>query len=134
MLQHRVTVAGALFLHTLLACTVVGCSKPSQGAATPAAAEAPASAGATDPTASAQTGTAEPGAPASSTAPQKMAMTDIKKGAGPVIESGQTAVVHYTGWLYTDGAPENKGKKFDSSRETLSGRSPESTTPFTQRR
>ena len=44
-------------------------------------------------------------------------MTDIKKGTGPVIQSGQTAVVHYTGWLYTDGAPENKGKKFDSSRD-----------------
>ena len=44
-------------------------------------------------------------------------MTDIKKGAGPAIEAGQTAVVHYTGWLYSEGAPENKGQKFDSSRD-----------------
>jgi FKBP-type peptidyl-prolyl cis-trans isomerase len=44
-------------------------------------------------------------------------MTDIKTGTGPAIEEGQTAVVHYTGWLYSEGAPENKGKKFDSSRD-----------------
>ena len=44
-------------------------------------------------------------------------MTDIKKGTGPAIQAGQTAVVHYTGWLYSDSAPENKGTKFDSSRD-----------------
>ena len=31
------------------------------------------------------------------------------------IAKGQIAVVHYTGWLYAAGAPDNKGKKFDSS-------------------
>jgi FKBP-type peptidyl-prolyl cis-trans isomerase len=36
---------------------------------------------------------------------------DIKVGDGPVPKSGQTCVVHYTGWLW-QGA---KGKKFDSS-------------------
>jgi FKBP-type peptidyl-prolyl cis-trans isomerase FkpA len=44
-------------------------------------------------------------------------MTDLKTGTGPAISKGQTAVVHYTGWLYSEGAPENKGKKFDSSRD-----------------
>jgi len=44
-------------------------------------------------------------------------MTDIKKGTGPAITAGQTAVVHYTGWLFAEGAPENKGQKFDSSRD-----------------
>ena len=44
-------------------------------------------------------------------------MTDIKTGTGPAIKKGQTAVVHYTGWLYTESAPEKKGKKFDSSRD-----------------
>lgn len=44
-------------------------------------------------------------------------MTDIKTGTGPAITQGQTAVVHYTGWLYSEGAPENKGRKFDSSRD-----------------
>ena len=44
-------------------------------------------------------------------------MTDIKTGTGPAIQKGQTAVVHYTGWLYDEKAPEKKGKKFDSSRD-----------------
>jgi peptidylprolyl isomerase len=37
---------------------------------------------------------------------------DTVVGTGPSPKPGQTAVVHYTGWLYVDGA---KGKKFDSS-------------------
>ena len=44
-------------------------------------------------------------------------MTDIKTGTGPAIKAGQLAVVHYTGWLYDEKAPEQKGKKFDSSRD-----------------
>ena len=44
-------------------------------------------------------------------------MTDIKTGTGPAISRGQTAVVHYTGWLYSENAPEKKGQKFDSSRD-----------------
>jgi FKBP-type peptidyl-prolyl cis-trans isomerase FkpA len=43
--------------------------------------------------------------------------TDVKTGTGPAIAKGQTAVVHYTGWLYAPGAPDNKGEKFDSSRD-----------------
>jgi len=37
---------------------------------------------------------------------------DIKVGSGASPKSGQTCVMHYTGWLYVDG---KKGKKFDSS-------------------
>jgi peptidylprolyl isomerase len=37
---------------------------------------------------------------------------DTKPGTGASPKSGQTVVVHYTGWLYNDGV---KGKKFDSS-------------------
>ena len=37
---------------------------------------------------------------------------DSKAGTGATPRRGQTCVMHYTGWLYTDGA---KGKKFDSS-------------------
>ena len=125
MLQHRVRVARALLLTTLIcAGTLSACSRKEEAAAAaPATAEeatAPASAtgdSSAESTASAQTGTAEPGAPASSTAPQKLDMTDIKKGTGPAIQSGQIAVVHYTGWLYTESEPEKKGKKFDSSRD-----------------
>jgi len=41
--------------------------------------------------------------------------TDLSPGTGAEIKTGQTALVHYTGWLYDAAAPENKGKKFDSS-------------------
>ncbi|HEX7417502.1 MAG TPA: FKBP-type peptidyl-prolyl cis-trans isomerase [Steroidobacteraceae bacterium] len=44
-------------------------------------------------------------------------MHDVKVGTGPAISNGQKAVVQYTGWLYTVGAPEDKGRKFDSSRD-----------------
>lgn len=40
---------------------------------------------------------------------------DLKEGTGPMAASGQTATVNYTGWLYSEGAPEQKGTKFDSS-------------------
>jgi FKBP-type peptidyl-prolyl cis-trans isomerase len=43
-------------------------------------------------------------------------MTDTKKSSTP-IKAGQTAVVHYTGWLFVEEAPDNKGAKFDSSRD-----------------
>ena len=37
---------------------------------------------------------------------------DTKIGTGATPKSGQTVVVHYTGWLYVNG---KKGSKFDSS-------------------
>ncbi len=37
---------------------------------------------------------------------------DTKPGTGAQPRQNQTVVVHYTGWLYVNGA---KGKKFDSS-------------------
>ena len=43
--------------------------------------------------------------------------TELTPGKGPAITAGQTAVVHYTGWLHVDGAPDNKGRQFDSSRD-----------------
>ena len=41
--------------------------------------------------------------------------TDLTPGTGAEITKGQTALVHYTGWLFDAAAPENKGAKFDSS-------------------
>lgn len=41
--------------------------------------------------------------------------TELSPGTGAEISSGQTALVHYTGWLFDAAAPENKGKQFDSS-------------------
>jgi FKBP-type peptidyl-prolyl cis-trans isomerase len=45
----------------------------------------------------------------------QLKITELKPGTGPAIKTGQTAVVHYTGWLYVEDAPDHKGKKFDSS-------------------
>ncbi|MEN3375259.1 MAG: peptidylprolyl isomerase [Hyphomicrobiales bacterium] len=39
-------------------------------------------------------------------------IADSKVGTGATPKAGQTCVMHYTGWLYENGA---KGKKFDSS-------------------
>lgn len=38
-------------------------------------------------------------------------------GTGDEAVQGKTVAVHYTGWLYDASAPENKGAKFDSSRD-----------------
>src|SRR3954467_15225864 len=46
------------------------------------------------------------------TVPTELVITDVKKGTGPAITAGQTAVVHYTGWLYSPEAKDHKGKKF----------------------
>jgi FKBP-type peptidyl-prolyl cis-trans isomerase FkpA len=51
------------------------------------------------------------------TVPTELVVTDVKKGTGPAIAAGQTAVVHYTGWLYSPDAKDHKGQKFDSSRD-----------------
>jgi len=46
------------------------------------------------------------------TTPDGLQIIDLKVGTGAAPKTGQTVVVHYTGWLYTDG---KKGAKFDSS-------------------
>jgi FKBP-type peptidyl-prolyl cis-trans isomerase len=60
----------------------------------------------------AQTGAA----PASTPVEIKELVTkDTNVGEGKVAENGKAVSVHYTGWLYDPSAPEQKGKKFDSS-------------------
>jgi peptidylprolyl isomerase len=44
--------------------------------------------------------------------PSGLQYEDVKVGTGATPQKGQTCVMHYTGWLYENGA---KGKKFDSS-------------------
>lgn len=46
-----------------------------------------------------------------------LTMKLLQEGSGAVAEAGQTAVVHYTGWLYDESALNNRGNKFDSSRD-----------------
>ncbi len=55
------------------------------------------------------------GAPSSEK--QGSRMIDHKIGTGAEAVAGKTVTVHYTGWLFDANAPENKGKKFDSSRD-----------------
>jgi peptidylprolyl isomerase len=44
--------------------------------------------------------------------PSGLQYEDTKEGTGASPKAGQTCVMHYTGWLWENGA---KGKKFDSS-------------------
>ena len=46
------------------------------------------------------------------TTPSGLKITDTQVGTGATPKTGQICVMHYTGWLYENGA---KGKKFDSS-------------------
>src|SRR5215468_11760733 len=46
------------------------------------------------------------------TTPSGLQIIDTKVGTGASPRPGQTCLVHYTGWLYQNGA---KGQKFDSS-------------------
>lgn len=44
--------------------------------------------------------------------PSGLSYEDTVAGTGASPQKGQTCVMHYTGWLWTNGA---KGQKFDSS-------------------
>src|SRR5438132_592372 len=44
--------------------------------------------------------------------PSGLSFEDPKAGSGESPKTGQTCVMHYTGWLWENG---QKGKKFDSS-------------------
>jgi len=43
--------------------------------------------------------------------------TDTKLGEGAEATAGKDVLVHYTGWLYDEAAPDHKGRKFDSSHD-----------------
>jgi FKBP-type peptidyl-prolyl cis-trans isomerase len=107
-LSHLATIATSrifmrpsmLLLFSMLSLgPLAGCKREppaAQDAAAPAASEAVAS------------------APAAIT---ELKRDDVQVGRGEPIANGQIAVVHYTGWLYDPAAPEQKGAKFDSSRD-----------------
>ncbi|UNK59151.1 FKBP-type peptidyl-prolyl cis-trans isomerase [Pseudoxanthomonas daejeonensis] len=42
---------------------------------------------------------------------------DEQVGSGAVATAGSDVTVHYTGWLYDEGAADKRGAKFDSSRD-----------------
>jgi FKBP-type peptidyl-prolyl cis-trans isomerase FkpA len=39
----------------------------------------------------------------------------LRRGHGDTAKAGDIVEVHYTGWLYEEGAENNRGEKFDSS-------------------
>lgn len=41
----------------------------------------------------------------------------LRDGDGATAEAGHVAFVHYTGWLFDETAENNRGNKFDSSRD-----------------
>jgi FKBP-type peptidyl-prolyl cis-trans isomerase FkpA len=42
---------------------------------------------------------------------------DVTVGSGAAAKAGAEVTVHYTGWLYDPSATNNRGKKFDSSKD-----------------
>ena len=59
----------------------------------------------------------EHGSPAHSTTDSQFQKIDTTVGTGPEAIIGKTVNVHYTGWMYDEDAADNKGRKFDSSRD-----------------
>jgi FKBP-type peptidyl-prolyl cis-trans isomerase FkpA len=47
---------------------------------------------------------------------EELTLIDFAAGDGEPIQQGDTAVVHYTGWLYDPDAGNRRGVQFDSSR------------------
>ena len=47
----------------------------------------------------------------------RLTKIDTKIGAGKEAILGKMVSVHYTGWLFDKSTSDNKGKKFDSSRD-----------------
>ena len=54
------------------------------------------------------------------TTPSGLKIIDTIAGTGASPKTGQTCVMHYTGWLYDNAT---KGKKFDSPRSIATSRS-----------
>ncbi len=60
------------------------------------------------------TGCSEP-PPAPGGSVAELQRIDQPTGTGTMATSGNRVTVHYTGWLYDDQAPDQRGEKFDSS-------------------
>ncbi len=58
----------------------------------------------------------EPGIPPGGSVAE-LQRIDEQVGDGATATSGSDVTVHYTGWLYDENAPDQRGRKFDSSRD-----------------
>lgn len=58
----------------------------------------------------------EPGIPPGGSVAE-LQRIDEQVGDGATATSGSDVTVHYTGWLYDENAPDQRGLKFDSSRD-----------------
>ena len=61
-------------------------------------------------------GCRDPGPPPGGRIPE-LQRIDVRPGTGAVASPGSQVTVHYTGWLYDEKAPQQRGQKFDSSRD-----------------
>ena len=51
------------------------------------------------------------------TTPSGLHYEDTTIGSGAAAKSGSKVTVHYTGWLHDASAPNQRGRKFDSSKD-----------------
>lgn len=49
---------------------------------------------------------------------ESLVVIDVVVGEGDPVQNGDTAIVHYAGWLYDPDASNRRGAEFDSSRGT----------------
>jgi FKBP-type peptidyl-prolyl cis-trans isomerase len=56
-------------------------------------------------------------APPPATPEPAVLVTDMVAGIGDEALPGMIVIVHYTGWLYDPAAKDQRGRKFDSSRD-----------------
>jgi FKBP-type peptidyl-prolyl cis-trans isomerase len=47
----------------------------------------------------------------------QLLITDVVVGGGRTAQAGTSVTVHYTGWLFDETAPQQRGRKFDSSKD-----------------
>ena len=52
-----------------------------------------------------------------STTASSLQYEDTVTGSGETARAGHHVTVHYTGWLHDRGAPQGRGRKFDSSKD-----------------
>jgi len=102
-----------------LALTLCACAGAQEkSTADKVAAERPAAAsdkGAGDkPSADAKSAAPSAASPAATSA-GGLRIIDTKVGTGKEAQAGKAALLQYTGWLYDEKSPDNKGKQFDSS-------------------